>query len=280
MSNAPQFTWDCPKCGRHVPHGVNECRCGVRWYEADALRREVEAGPASPGANAAPTSMAARVGRVLVGYRAGAHVPGPSGLIFGACSVVAVVLVGAGTVRVLSRGNSAAPQTADTIRVLSRLDDHTRNAGSRVPNAIPSFIALPGKIGVLADSGVEAPEEEPTQRQIVKEIKEGELQKGVCSPSVPLLVRQQYPGAYDDWPDDRLEQTVLKAHPEYRDRLCVLPAWIDARPHDIVKYEPRSPSALAALPQSQVLLWSTLVTAAVAFALLNVYCRFVAVSEP
>jgi hypothetical protein len=94
-----------------------------------------------------------------------------------------------------------------------------------VANSIPGFLALRGRVGI-----VEGP-------STIKDLSEAELQKGICSASLPLLIRQQYPGTYDGWKDADLERTVLAKHPEYRDALCILPTWIDAAPHDIVKYE-------------------------------------------
>jgi hypothetical protein len=162
-------------------------------------------------------------------------------LVLAACLIAAVGL--AYGVSALMPSRDQASPTQDDIRILARLDEHTTNAGPRVPNTIPSFLALPGRVGVL-ESDVPPSLERPgdpvspvSSNQIVKEIKEGELQKGFCSSSVPRLVRQQFPGAYDDWSDDKLERTVLRTHPEYRGRLCVLPPWIDAKPHDIIKYE-------------------------------------------
>ena len=235
--NAPHFTWHCPGCGRHVPQGVNECRCGVRSYEAVQMQQQIEASQGS--SNAAPRSNAAAA---LEGHAATGSSAGPRGtrwaVMLAACLIAAVGLA-FGVSALMRTPHNQAPRETD-IHVLSRLDEHTTNAGSRMRNTIPSFLALPGKLGVLESEVAPSPTrpgDPVTTSSIVKEIKEVELQKGICSPNLPLLVRQQFPGSYDDWPDDKLERTVLKTHPEYRGKLCVLPAWIDVNPHDIVKYE-------------------------------------------
>jgi hypothetical protein len=84
-----------------------------------------------------------------------------------------------------------------------------------------------------------------------------------------VLVRQEFPGYYDQIPDDKLEQAVLEKHPDYRDRLCALPAWMDVTPHDIIKYE------MKALPpfRASAFLWSALSVAAFVLFVLNVYYR-------
>jgi len=158
--------------------------------------------------------------------------------------VAALLLAATAATAVMLLKSSAgdAPKAPAKIKVLRRLDEFTKNAGPKVRNAIPAFLSIPGRIGVLEPNEDDAGAV-PVIRHI-KEISEVELAKGICSPSVPVLIRSLYPGAYDNWPDAKLERTVLAKHPEYRDKLCILPLWIEATPHDIVKYEltPRTPA--------------------------------------
>ena len=63
---------------------------------------------------------------------------------------------------------------------------------------------------------------------------------------------------YERIPDDQLEQSVLVKHPEYRDKLCAMPAWMDASAHDIIKYRLKPQPPLRA----SVVLWSVFAMAA------------------
>ncbi|OFW27218.1 MAG: hypothetical protein A3H97_22910 [Acidobacteria bacterium RIFCSPLOWO2_02_FULL_65_29] len=112
--------------------------------------------------------------------------------------------------------------------------------------------------------------EAPIPVSAVRPLDEVELQKGFCTATLSRLVRQQYPGTYDGIPDAQLEKTLLKQRPEYKGRLCILPVWIDADPHDIVKYEVRQD--VAAIPQV-VWLWSGLIAAGFAVAGIVAYKR-------
>lgn len=151
----------------------------------------------------------------------------------------------------------------------------TAPPASTVAGAKPSTpsTSSPGAIATPA-AGAEPPVEPvadaPIPVSAIKPINEAELQKGFCTATLPRLVRQQYPGTYDDIPDADLEKQLLKLHPDYKGRLCVLPVWIAAKPHDIVKYEV-SRDALA-IPQT-VWLWSGLIAAGFAVALLVAYRR-------
>ena len=178
----------------------------------------------------------------------------------------------------LMLSGSEPPPVSENIRVLSRLDDYTRKASPVVRNTIPAFLTLPGRIRAL--EGEPAPDlvgpiDESASTLTVKDICEAELRKGICSPNVLLLVRQQYPGSYDEWPDGDLEKMILTQRPEHRDKLCILPAWIDATPHQIVKYEGDGQRALTNRPP--VLLWTPLITAAFAIGALNAYYRLLVV---
>jgi hypothetical protein len=123
---------------------------------------------------------------------------------------------------------------------------------------MPAFLALPGDVGALSADGA-----------AIKDIDENELKHVVCAPTLAALVRQEFPGFYERIPDNRLEQAVLEKHPDYRGRLCALPAWMDATPHDIIKYQ------LKPLPplRASVVLWSMLFVAAFVVVVLNAYYR-------
>ena len=181
--------------------------------------------------------------------------------------VVLVLGVFAGSV-VFLRGDNPPP--TGNIRITARLDEYTRKSNPSVPNTIPTFLMLPGSVGIVPSNssaqpsagGAEAP---PIPAESVKPVNEAELKKGFCTASTTVLIRQQYPGVYDDVPDADLMKSVLKQHPEYRDRICILPVWIDATPHDIVKYETTSTSPFALPPR--ILYMASGVTLAFAIAL-------------
>jgi hypothetical protein len=178
-------------------------------------------------------------------------------------------------------GSEGGPQ--GNIRIVSRLDEYTRQSNPQIANTIPTFLTQPGQLGAVPPdpaapapaaapdaapvavanaaaaetasnpthtgstaapaAGANAVSEEPSPAarvlttRDVKPVDEIELQKGFCTATLVKLVRQQYPGSYDNIPDEELEKTLLDTRPEYRDRVCVLPVWIEAHPHDIVKYE-------------------------------------------
>jgi hypothetical protein len=164
---------------------------------------------------------------------------------------------------------TAASSTADpvpaagNIRVLARLDEHTRRADDAA-DTIPAFLALPGALGVLSPTAPEA--------QTVRDADGTVLRRGFCSPSVARLVRFEYPTHYRGLSDARLERAVLEKHPEYRDRLCALPYELDADPEDVIKYELRPRSILGWMAVS---VWTLGVTAAFAAAVLSLHFRFV-----
>jgi hypothetical protein len=124
------------------------------------------------------------------------------------------------------------------IRVTSRLDEYTRS-NPTVPNTIPTFLMLAGSTGIVpADSSTSTGAEAPSiPVEMVKPVNDAELKKGFCTASTTVLIRQQYPGIYDDLSDAELLKSALRQHPEYKDRICILPVWISAAPHDIVKYD-------------------------------------------
>lgn len=207
---------------------------------------------------------------MVLGYRTDVELPGRWRLLLKGCFIAVVALTFVIAVLFLS---GEPPRTRENIRVLSRLDDYTRNSDPSAANTIPAFLALPGSVGVLAIAPAPDLASSGNSRSArdIKSISETEIQKGFCTRSVHLLVRQQYPGVYDGLSDAELERRVIDRHPEYRDKLCILPAWIDATPHEIVKYElkPR----VAVMPRPSVWPWAALITAVVAVAALNVYYR-------
>lgn len=139
-------------------------------------------------------------------------------------------------------------------------------AGGSSPPGGPASATSPAG-GVLP---AEPAPDAPIPVSAVRPLDEVELQKGFCTATVSRLVRQQYPGTYDGIPDAQLEKTLLKQRPEYKGRLCILPVWIDADPHDIVKYEVRQD--VAAIPRT-VWLWSGLIAIGFAVAVVVAYKR-------
>jgi hypothetical protein len=191
-----------------------------------------------------------------VGYRPDDDVAGWLRTVLIAVVAVGAMFAGALTIWTLNQGE--LPRIRQNTSSLIRLDDFTRHANRTARNTMPAFLALPGDLGQLSADG-----------STINEIDVNPLRDVVCTPSLALLVRQEWPGYYDRIPNDQLERAVLKKRPEYRDRLCTLPAWIDATPHDIVKYE------LKPLPpfRSSVLVWSILAIVAYVIVVLNMYYR-------
>jgi hypothetical protein len=191
-----------------------------------------------------------------VGYRPDDDVADWQRVVLKAVVTVGAMSVCALTVWMLNRGE--LPRIPKNTRSILRLDDFTRNSDRTVRNTMPAFLALPGTVAALSADGT-----------AIKDIDENELRNVVCAPSLAVLVRQEFPGYYERIPDEQLEQSVLEKHPEYRDKFCALPAWMDATPHDIIKYQ------LKPLPplRASVVLWSMLLMAAFVVAVLNLYYR-------
>lgn len=178
--------------------------------------------------------------------------------------VAALALVFAAVATLLQ---GEAPSGEGNIRVLLRLDEYTRKSNPGFGNTIPTFLMQPGLLGALSAEAVAGPDDaanDPTAVPVpttndVRPVDETELRQGFCTSSLARLIRQQYPGFYDDMPDEELEKTVVKKRPEFKDRLCVLPVWINAGPHEIIKYEVTS----SVLTIAWRWLWAALITAAV-----------------
>ncbi len=160
----------------------------------------------------------------------------------------------------------SAPGPTGNIHILSRLDDYTRAANPTIVNTIPTFLMQRGNVGIVSGewTPIDNAEPPPIPVETVKPVNEVELRKGFCTASLTRLVREQYPGVYDDLADEELVKSVLKQHPEYKDRVCILPVWVVATPHEIVKYEVEPQSPLA-IPRS-VLIYASAITAVFAVA--------------
>ncbi len=191
-----------------------------------------------------------------VGHRPDDEVPDWERALLKIVVGVGAMAVAAATIWMLNRGE--LPRIPQNTRTMLRLDDYTRNANPSVRNTMPPFLALPGDVGALSADG-----------SAIKGVDEAEIRDVVCAPTLATLVRLEFPGYYDRIPDDQLERAVLEKHPEYRDTLCALPAWMDATPHDIIKYQmkPLPPIRLS------VVLWSMLAVGLFVAVTLNVYYR-------
>jgi hypothetical protein len=89
---------------------------------------------------------------------------------------------------------------------------------------------------------------------------------------VAKQVRYEFPGYYEQWPDEELERVVIQKYPEYAERLCLLSHRLDASADQVIQYElkPRTLVGHATLWSRTVLL--TIIFAAVC---LNVYYRLI-----
>src|SRR5262245_1127805 len=191
-----------------------------------------------------------------VGYRPDDDVPDWQRTALKAVVAVGSLMACGLTAWMLNRGE--LPRILKNTSSILRLDDFTRHASHTERNTMPAFLALPGDIGVLSADGT-----------AIHDVDENELRNVVCAPSVAALVRQEFPGYYERIPDDQLERSVLEKHPDYRNKLCALPAWMDAMPHDIIKYQlkPLPPLRLS------VVLWSMASMVAFVVVVLNLYYR-------
>lgn len=178
------------------------------------------------------------------------------------CRALAVVAVVA-TLGAMVRYTHTPPEpTRRNVRVLSTLEDYTRNATAEAGNTIPAFLSSTGTPAIVRSSMLDT--------DLVETVDMEELGRGFCSPDVAAQVRHEYPGYYDNWSDARLVSTFLQKYPEFSERLCVLPTWLGAGPAEIVKYEllPRSLIGHAGL-----WLRTLLMTVLVAVGLANLYYR-------
>jgi hypothetical protein len=257
--------WQCPTCGRQVPRHVEACRCGSERRRLESLGYKFDSvEPVSTTPTARARAMSAQeygLAGTLIGYQLDADLSAPLrvGLkvLFGA----AVITLIAALVRYT---HSEPIPIRDNIQILSTLEAFTRNAGPESGNTIPRFITSAGRLGVLTATG--------TPEDPVRSILESDLRQGFCSQSVVNQVRHEFPGFYDNWPDDKLERVVLQKYPEFADRVCVLSVRFDAVASDVIKYELK-PRTLV----GHALLWvrTLLIAGAFAFVCLNIYYRLI-----
>jgi hypothetical protein len=239
------------------------CRCGVERRRLEELGIALDAVPAihspvdaSPRAAAQPTLL-----QRVIGYRGDEELSSGWRVTLKIAWAIGVIAVAALMIGITQR--DPLPRRGN-IHIVSTLADVTEDAGPTAANTMPAFLALPGAVGALqSTSDVDEP---------VEALDERELRQGFCTQSVSRQIRHQYPGYYDEWPDDKLERVALEKYPEMRDRLCALPYAIDATPAGIIKYElkPR-PFAMAAA------MWMLTALATLAFAVgsASVYYRVV-----
>ena len=265
MSEAPRNGWQCPTCGRQIPRSVEVCRCGSERKRLEALGYKFEqAPPPTPAAAARQVharTQAAGPAAALIGYQIDT-VLGPvwRGILK---TLLAAGVLAAGWALVVYT-HTEPPATRGNVEVISTLEDFTRSAGPDSPNTIPGFLASGGRLGVFRATG---DDDEP-----IAGVNEPDLRLGFCSMSVARQVRHEYPGYYEDWPDEKLVRTVLQKYPDYTDRLCTLSIRLEATAGEIVKYKlkPRTLAGHAAL-----WLRTLLLTSLVALAGLNVYYRLI-----
>lgn len=127
----------------------------------------------------------------------------------------------------LREASGPLPTTAQVV-VHAHLDTFTRSRNPETTNSIPEFVALPGQLGWTAEG------------TRINPIDGQELMKGFCAPRLATVIRQRFPGVYDELSDAELERRVLEKDPTSEEDLCVLPAWIPAAPSEIIKYDVES----------------------------------------
>jgi hypothetical protein len=243
---------------------VDVCRCGVERSRLEALGYTFDLSPistASPATTARATSSAAPgLAGLLVGYRE-TNVSRAWRIVFTLLFLILVGGVGYGVVTYTHR--PLAP-TRENIEIVATLEEHTKSAGDS-GNAITSFLRLPGTVAVL--------EPTMTAKDLLKPLNYAELEAGFCSASLAKQIRYQFPGFYENWPDDKLERVALEKYPEFQDRLCVLPSQLGVSPDDVVTYRLRARTFA-----EWTMLWSrtAAITGLFAMVLLNVYYRLIA----
>jgi hypothetical protein len=213
--------------------------------------------PVSSGA--AASQAAPGLAGTLVGYRSDAHVSRAWRIVF---TLLFLILVGGVGYGVVTYTHLPLPPTRANVEIVATLEGHTKAAGAASGNAVPGFIALPGTIAVL--------EATMTATDLLKPLSKTDLEKGFCSASLAKQIRYEFPGFYENWPDDRLERVALEKYPEFQDRLCVLPSQLGVSPDDVIAYRLRARTTV-----EWMILWSqtALITGLFAMVLLNVYYR-------
>ena len=214
---------------------------------------------ASPSASTrVATAVAPGLAGLLVGYRSDAHVSRAWRVVF---TLLFLILVGGAGYLVVSYTHLPLSATRANVEIVATLEGHTKATVSG-GNAVTTFIKLPGTVAVL--------EPTMTATDLLKPFSDTDLATGFCSASLAKQIRYQFPGFYENWPDDKLERVALEKYPEFRDRMCILSSQFGVSPDDIVKYRLRPRTIV-----EWTILWSrtALIIAVFAMALLNVYYR-------
>jgi hypothetical protein len=245
------------------------CRCGAERSRFEEIGIKVALAPdtaESPDARSAASTVVPGLAGVLVGYRTDDHVSSAWRI---ALALLFLILVGGVGYGVVTYTHLPLPPTRENVEIVATLEGHTKNAGATVRNAIPGFIALPGTLAVL--------EPTMTAKDLLTPLSETDLEKGFCSASLAKQIRYEFPGFYENWPDDRLERVALEKYPEFQDRLCVLPSQLGVSPDDVVKYHLRARTIM-----EWTILWSrtAIITGLFAMVLLNLYYRLLVDSLP
>ncbi len=254
--------WQCPTCGRHIPRHIEVCRCGNERARLEALGYEFANTPASAtNPPAKPRARSSGLAGTLIGYQLDTDLGTGTRTALKAFFAIAVIGVAIALVR-FTHGEPLPIR--DNIEVLDTLDGFTRHAPPDSPNTIPAFITSAGDLGILTATG--------TPSDPVRGIRAADLEEGLCSQSVARQIRHEYPGYYDNWPNDKLEHMVLEKYPQYADRVCVLSVRFDAAASDVIKYRLRPRSLLGG-----AFLWlrTAVLTTMFAVTCLNVYYRLI-----
>ena len=256
--------WQCPSCARNIPKHVEVCRCGSERRRLEALGYKIQS--AQPSVRPAPAAPRRRLehhglATTLVGYQLDTDLAVGWRVVLKGLFAMSVVAVAAALVHFT---HTEPLPVRDNIQILSSLDAFTRTAGPESSNTIPLFIASAGRLGVLGTTG--APEDP------VRALQESDLRQGFCSQSVAKQVRYEFPGYYEQWPDEKLERVVLKKYPEYAERLCLLSHRLDASADQVIKYELKPRTLLG-----HATLWSRTALLTIFFGAicLNVYYRLI-----
>ncbi len=263
-SEGSSGAWQCPSCARNIPRHVEVCRCGSERRRLEALGYKIQIAQAP--VNPAPAVPRRRVehhglATTLVGYQLDTDLAVGWRVVLKTFFVMAVVAIAWALVHFT---HTEPLPVRDNIQVLNTLDGFTRTAEPQSGNTIPLFIASVGRLGVLSASG--------TPEDPVRALQETDLRQGFCSQSVAKQVRYEFPGYYEQWPDDKLERVVLQKYPEYAERLCLLSHRLDASADQVIKYELKPRTLLG-----HATLWSRTALLTIFFAAicLNVYYRLI-----
>jgi hypothetical protein len=242
---------------------VEVCRCGVERSRLEALGYNLDLTPIATSSSAARVGSEAAPGLAgrLVGYRSAAAVSRAWRIVF---TLLFLILVGSAGYGLVTYTHRPLAPTVENIEIVATLEGHTKSAGDS-GNAITSFLSLPGIVAVL--------EPTMTAKDLLKPMNDAELEAGFCSTSLAKQIRYQFPGFYENWPNDKLERVALEKYPEFQDRVCVLPSQLGVSPDDVVMYRLRARTFV-----EWTILWSrtAAITGLFAMVLLNVYYRLIA----